>query len=47
MVIMVPGRGLSLLLAANSSGLAKSFSLGSGDVMVSPFARLFLSIYVR
>jgi len=47
MVIMVPGRGLTLLLAANSSGLAKSFSLGSGDVMVSPFARLFLSIYVR
>lgn len=47
MVLMVPGRGLTFLLAANSSGLAKSFSLGSGDVMVSPFARLFLSIFVR
>ena len=47
MVIMVPGRGLTFLLAANSSGLAKSFSLGSGDVMVSPFARLFLSVFVR
>jgi hypothetical protein len=47
MVITVPGRGLTLILLANSQGLARPFALATGDVMVSPFARLFLSIFVR
>ena len=39
--------GLTLILLANSSGLARPFSLEAGDVTVSPFARLFLGIFVR
>ena len=47
MVIAVPTRGLTLILLANSQGLARPFELSAGDVTVSPFARLFLSIFVR
>jgi CubicO group peptidase (beta-lactamase class C family) len=47
MVIAVPTRGLTLILLANSQGLARPFDLSVGDVTVSPFARLFLSIFVR
>ena len=47
MVISVPRRGLTLILLANSSGLARPLALSAGDVTVSPFARLFLSIFLR
>jgi hypothetical protein len=47
MIITLPQRGLTLILLANSSGLARPFDLSAGDVTVSPFARLFLSIFVR
>jgi len=47
MIIMVPRRNVTLILLANSQGLARPFSLTSGDVTLSPFARLFLSIFVR
>ena len=47
MIIMVPRRNVTLILLANSQGLARPFSLTSGDITVSPFARLFLSIFVR
>jgi len=47
MVITVPSRGLTLILLANSQGLARPFNLSAGDVTVSPFARLFLSIFLR
>jgi CubicO group peptidase (beta-lactamase class C family) len=47
MLITVPGRGLTLILLANGPGLARPFALASGDVTVSPFARLFLSIFAR
>lgn len=47
MIITVPARGLTLILLANSQGLARPFDLSAGDVNVSPFARLFLSIFVR
>jgi len=47
MIISLPQRGLTLILLANSSGLARPFDLSAGDVTVSPFARLFLSIFVR
>jgi CubicO group peptidase (beta-lactamase class C family) len=46
-IITVPTRGITVVLLANSSGLARPFQLAAGDVMVSPFARLFLSIFVR
>jgi CubicO group peptidase (beta-lactamase class C family) len=47
MIIMVPRRGLTFIMLANSQGLSRPFSLAAGDVTVSPFARLFLSIFVR
>ena len=47
MIMMLPQRGVTLILLANSPGLARPFSLSAGDVTVSPFARLFLSIFSR
>jgi len=47
LIVMVPRRGLTLILLANSDGLAKSFGLAAGDLTVSPFGRLFLGIFVR
>jgi len=47
MIVTLPLRGLTLILLANSQGLARPLPLAAGDVTVSPFARLFLSIYVR
>ena len=36
-----------MILLANSDGLVKSFGLPAGDVTLSPFARLFLGLFVR
>ncbi len=46
-VVTVPGRRLTLILLANSDGLVKPFQLASGDVTASPFAKLFLGLFVR
>jgi hypothetical protein len=47
LVVTVPGRGLTLVLLANSSGLARPFDLEDGDLTASPFGRLFLGLLVR
>jgi D-alanyl-D-alanine carboxypeptidase len=47
MILSVPQRGLTLILLANSSGLVRPFDLSAGDVTISPFAKLFLSVFVR
>lgn len=47
LVVMVPSRGLTLVLLANSSGLASAFDLEKGDLTASPFGRLFLELFVR
>jgi CubicO group peptidase (beta-lactamase class C family) len=47
MIVTVPGRAMTLILLANSQGLARPFSLAGGDVTVSPFAKLFLSLFLR
>jgi CubicO group peptidase (beta-lactamase class C family) len=47
MVITAPRRGMTLILVANSDGLTRPFTLSAGDITVSPFARLFLSLFVR
>jgi CubicO group peptidase (beta-lactamase class C family) len=47
LVVSVPSRGLTLIMMANSSGLAKPFPLGAGDLTVSPFARVFLGLFVK
>ena len=47
LLITLPRRGLTLVLLANSDGLARPFALAAGDLTVSPFGRLFLGIFVR
>jgi CubicO group peptidase (beta-lactamase class C family) len=47
MVIVAPRRSLTLILLANSSGLSQGFNLAAGDLNASPFARLFLGLFVR
>lgn len=47
LMVSVPGRGLSLVLLANSDGLSRSLPLANGDLTVSPFGRLFLGSFVR
>jgi CubicO group peptidase (beta-lactamase class C family) len=47
LVVMLPSRGLSLVMMANSTGLVKSFPLEKGDVTTSPFARIFLALFTR
>jgi CubicO group peptidase (beta-lactamase class C family) len=47
LMVTVPGRGLTLVLLANSDGLNKPFPLAAGDLTASPFGRLFLGAFVR
>ena len=47
LIIKVPGRGLTLILLANSDGLAgPPYDLSDGDVTSSLFAGLFLRLFV-
>lgn len=47
LVIMLPARGMTLVLLANSTGLVKSFPLAGGDVTTSPFGRAFLALFTK
>jgi CubicO group peptidase (beta-lactamase class C family) len=47
LLITVPSRQLTLILLANSDGLVKSLPLAAGDVTASPFANVFLGLFVR
>ena len=47
LMITLPARGITLILMANSDGLVKLYSPANGDVTLSPFARLFLNMFVR
>lgn len=42
--ITLPSRRLTMILLANSDGLVKPFVLAPGDVLASPFARVFLGL---
>ena len=44
--VKVPGRNLTLILLANSDGLAAPYTLANGDITVSLFAQLFLKLFV-
>jgi CubicO group peptidase (beta-lactamase class C family) len=44
--IKVPGRNLSLVLLANSDGLAAPYNLSNGDITSSLFAQLFFQLFV-
>ncbi len=47
LVVIAPRRALTLILLANGPGLSQSFGLATGDLNTSPFARLFLRLFVR
>ncbi len=47
LVMTLPSQGLTLVLLANSDGLVKPYALSAGDLIASPFGRLFLSTFVR
>jgi CubicO group peptidase (beta-lactamase class C family) len=44
--IKVPSRKLTLILLANSDGLAAPYTLANGDVTVSLFAQLFFKLFL-
>lgn len=46
LMLKVPNRRLTLILLANSDGLAAPFGLDAGDVTTSIFARTFLKAFV-
>jgi len=43
-MISLPARRLTMILLANSDGLVRPFVLTPGDVLASPFARVFLGL---
>ena len=47
LAVTLPGPGLTLIMLANSNGLSKPFPLAAGDLTASPFARVFLGLFVR
>jgi CubicO group peptidase (beta-lactamase class C family) len=46
LILKIPSRRLTLILLANSDGLSAPFSLQSGDVTSSLFARTFLRLFL-
>jgi CubicO group peptidase (beta-lactamase class C family) len=46
LIVKVPNRKLTLILLANSDGLAAPFALENGDVTASLFARIFLKTFL-
>lgn len=47
LLVTLPARGVTMVLLANSDGLAKPFLRTPGDVTSSPFVRLLLGLAVR
>ena len=46
MIVKLPARRLTLILLANSDGLAAPFDLSSGDITRSVFAMVFLRLFI-
>jgi CubicO group peptidase (beta-lactamase class C family) len=44
LLIKLPDQRITLILLANSDGLTAPFPLVNGDIMVSPFARIFFAL---
>ena len=44
LLIKLPEQRITLILLANSDGLTAPFPLANGDIMVSPFARIFFAL---
>ena len=46
LIVKAPNRGMTFIALANSDGLTAPFALESGDVTTSPFATLFLRLFL-
>lgn len=46
LIVKAPNRGLTFIALANSDGLSGPFALEAGDVTTSPFANLFLRLFL-
>jgi CubicO group peptidase (beta-lactamase class C family) len=44
LLIKLPDQRMTLILLANSDGLTAPFPMANGDIMVSPFARIFFAL---
>ncbi|MGB3715055.1 MAG: serine hydrolase [Candidatus Promineifilaceae bacterium] len=47
LILKVPEEDLTLILLANSADASAPFNLGDGDVLKSPFARAFISLFAN
>jgi CubicO group peptidase (beta-lactamase class C family) len=46
LIVKMPSKRLTLVLLANSGGLADTFQLEKGDVTTSPFVKIFLRLFI-
>ncbi len=46
LILKMPHRGLTLILLSNSDGLAAGYGLERADVSASPFAKIFLRLFL-
>jgi CubicO group peptidase (beta-lactamase class C family) len=46
LMVRIPSRNVTLIMLANSDGLSAPFQLSAGDLTVSPFAKIFLRLFV-
>jgi hypothetical protein len=42
----MPDKKLTLILLANSGGLANGYNLEQGDATTSPFVKIFLRLFI-
>ncbi len=47
LIMTAPRRGITLILMGNSDRLVRPLPLGEGNVMLSPFGRLFAAFFMR
>jgi CubicO group peptidase (beta-lactamase class C family) len=45
LILKIPEKELTMILLANSDGASRGFNLGSGNVLNSPFALLFINLF--
>jgi CubicO group peptidase (beta-lactamase class C family) len=46
LIVKIPAKELTMILLANSDGASRNHNLGAGDVLASPFAALFIRMFV-
>ena len=46
LILKMPSKRLTLVLLANSGGLAATYQLEKGDIVNSPFVKIFLRLFI-